>query len=248
MMPGPSGAVADAPGPYSNIASGTVLAMSMRDLVRWGTKLGLNTAGEAASAHMTGRAARDMRALAANMPFSHRYDGWGHGFMLFREAAPSMFGHDGGTAGTSTFLRIVPDRGAVWALSATGKKAGALYRTAERDLLESFDLGAALRTPPPGACASDLSIYHGRYGRNGMIFDVVPGIGGGLELRAGGEYAQTALHGQPLTPLRGHVFEVRLPDIDAVIWVSFHDFGPDGRPNLFFALERMARRVEGAGS
>ncbi|MET0273743.1 MAG: serine hydrolase domain-containing protein, partial [Phenylobacterium sp.] len=57
-------------GPYSNIGSGTVLAMSLPNLVRWGALLSDSDA-----------AAR-MSAVAAPLPYNHRYEGWGSGVTL----------------------------------------------------------------------------------------------------------------------------------------------------------------------
>lgn len=228
----------DAPGAYSNIASGTVLAMSMPDLTRWAVTQG---------ASQGGRVQRGMRARGVKTPFSHRYDAWGFGLMLFNEAAPMLYGHNGGTAGTSTFMRIAPERGMAWALSATGPKASLLYNEVERALLQSLKIQTPPRIPPSGACAGDLAAYQGRYERDGMIFDIVAGPGG-LTLKASGKFAQASLDGRPMKPLSGHVFEVALPELGLAVWVSFHDFGADGKPRLFCALERMARRTGEAGT
>lgn len=216
-------------GSYSNVASGTILAMTMGDLARWG----LNQRND-----------QIMRKVAVETPFALRYRAWGHGFMIFagKNEAP-LFGHDGGTAGTATFLRILPDAAASWAFAATGPGALALYRRIEPLL---FDLVGqqAPRSPIPcgGLPPTDLEPYAGRFERHRMSFELTP-MGTALRLNVGGDYASEILDDALLTPLTDRVFEARLPRAgNAAIWAAFDDFDAFGRPRLFFVSERMAAR------
>jgi CubicO group peptidase (beta-lactamase class C family) len=213
------------PGPWSNLASGTMLAMAPGDLARWA----LN-------------ANRETAAIAIETPYSRRFEGWGHGWMVFARS-PLVFGHDGGTAGTAAFLRVLPDAGTAWAFAATGRGAGAVYRKIEPLL---YDLAGAAAPPlrePPGGLPGPVSRYVGRYARGHMVFDVAE-TEGGLVLRVGGDYADPLLDGRRLDPLTDRVCALPLPQLGAVMWVSFHDFGDDGRPLRILVGERAAVRVE----
>ncbi|MBL8648047.1 MAG: beta-lactamase family protein [Sphingosinicella sp.] len=216
-------------GPYSNVASGTILVMTMGDLAHWGLRQ---------------RSDRIMHQMAVQTPFALRYRGWGHGFMIFagEDEAP-VFGHDGGTAGTSTFLRILPEASASWAFAATGPGALSLYRKIEPAL---FDLVGqrAPRHPQPGGGPPPASLerYAGHYARHKMTFDLSCSREA-LLLKVGGDYASDVLDGAVLVPLTDRVFEARLPKAgNAAIWAAFDDFSDNGAPRLFFVTERMAAR------
>jgi CubicO group peptidase (beta-lactamase class C family) len=220
-------------GPYSNIGSGTILAMSMPDLARWGLQL-LDTNG--------GRLRRDLTRPAVRLPFSHRYEGWGCGMTLLDGLGERLFGHDGGTASTATFLRVVPGARAAWAFAATGALAVPVYRQIEGLLREAFELPAPARRVTVVEMR-DIAAYEGCYQRHGMTFMLSAEGGGALRLRVSGSMSSSALDGLLLRPLNRQVFATTLPAIDAAIWVSFHEFEGD-QPQLFFVLERMARRTE----
>lgn len=220
-------------GPHSNIGSGTMLAMGMPDLVRWATAL-LDT----------GEIVRSMSTPAIQMPFSHRYEGWGFGVSLLDDCGNTLFGHDGGTAGTATFLRIAPKQNAAWAFAATGRASLAVYREIEPLLREEVGLGPAATHTPQGALPADLGLYEGVYARHGMTFTVQRRDDNALVLTTAGRFAFEMLNGLVLRPLDGQVFETRIPTLDALVRLSFHDFAADGRPQLFFALERMAKRTQ----
>lgn len=221
-------------GPHSNIGSGTVLAMSTGDLVRWGISL-LDT----------GEIVRRMQQPAVRLPFNHRYEGWGYGLTLLDGLGEKLFGHDGGTANTGTFLRIAPAARAAWAFAATGPMALATYRQLEPALRKFASVAPAPKRKPEGKPPRDLKPYEGKYVRHGMDF-TIKADRKMLRLIAGGSMSSPALSELKLRPLSPTVFEAELAALKATIWVSFHDFGQDGRPNLFFGLERMARRKEKA--
>ncbi|MDB5495564.1 MAG: ampC [Phenylobacterium sp.] len=222
-------------GPHSNIGSGTVLAMSMPDLARWGALLA-----------MSGEVASRMRQPAVRLPFNHRYQGWGFGVSLLDGMGAELFGHDGGTAGTATFLRIAPKSASAsaWAFAATGPDAVAVYRDIEPLIRETLGIGPAPPRKPQGAPPRDLTPYEGRYERHGMTFDIQAGEGETLLLSASGAMASPILDGLHLRPLTTEVFETTIPALDASIWVSFHDFASDGKPGLLSVLERLARRAQ----
>jgi len=221
-------------GPYSNIGSGTVLAMSPTDLARWGISL-LDT----------GDVVRRMQQPAVRLPFNHRYEGWGYGLTLLDGLGERVFGHDGGTASTATFLRIAPNTRSAWVFAATGPMAMATYRQLEPMLRKFASVPPAPKRVPAGKPPRDLKLYEGTYSRHGMDF-TIKAEGRVLRLMVAGTMAAPVLRGLKLKPLSPSVFEADIAALKATIWVSFHDFGADGRPNLFFGLERMARRKERA--
>lgn len=220
-------------GPYSNIGSGTVLAMGMPDLARWG-------AGLAASGDLL----RHMREPGVRLPFSHRYEGWGYGVSLFDGMGAGLIGHDGGTAGTATFLRVAPASGCAWAFAATGREAVAVYREIEPLVRESLRLEPAPAHRPQGAPPTALEAYQGCYRRHGMTFRVEAGADQALRLSLSGDYAPDDWVGLRLRPITAAVFETEIPSLKATIRVSFHDFDGAGKPRLLSVLERMARRED----
>jgi CubicO group peptidase (beta-lactamase class C family) len=222
-------------GPYSNIGSGTVLAMSMPDLARWGAAL-------AASGELLGR----MSEPGVRLPFSHRYQGWGYGITLFDGMGAGLIGHDGGTAGTGTFLRIAPKSGSAWAFAATGPEVTAVYREIEPLVREILRMEPAPVRRPQGAPPKALEPYHGLYRRHGMAFRVEAGADGAPTLSVSGDFASQDFVGLQLRPITADVFETTIASLKATIWVSFHDFGSDGKPRMLSVLERMARREESA--
>lgn len=241
FVEGKNGLAPDYFGPHSNIASGTVLAMSMGDLVGWAASHFASTAtGEVPS--LTAAMTQPVAAL----PHNHRYGGWGAGFTLMADRDETLIGHDGGTAGTSTFLRIAPHKRVAWALSATGSGGTAVYRDVEPILRRLAGLAPAPeRVPPGGPVPSDLSVYEGRFVRDGMSFTVRRHDARSLRLGVEGPLAPGIANGLVLQPLSAKVCAMRIPALDASVWVSFHDFDEHSRPRLLFLLERMARRNDG---
>ncbi len=224
--------------PHSNIASGTVLAMSMGDLVRWGAShLASGPNGDVS------QVTKEMRKVAIALPHNHRYEGWGYGFTLIDGVGETLIGHDGGTAGTSTFFRIAPNHGTVWALAATGPGGMAVYRQIEPLLRRLANIPAPARTPPGRPVPQDLDAYEGIYERDGMVFTIRKGEGLTLNLSVSGPMAPSIVDGLTLCPITAQVCELEIPALKATVWVSFHEFDVAGKPQLIFLLERMARRT-----
>lgn len=216
-------------GPHSNLASGTMLAMAPGDLALWG----LAQVDD-----------REMSRQVVATPSALRYRGWGRGFMLFDHGAEPVFGHDGGTAGTASFLRIAPSARAAWAFSATGPRTVALYRQLEPHLRAGLGMAPARSPEPPGSPPPErLDAYAGRYQRHGMTFDLRSTEAHDLTLEVSGDYAPTPFSGARLRPLTDRVFEADLPGLAASVWVGFDDFDAAGRPRLFSIAERMAARA-----
>lgn len=104
---------------------------------------------------------------------------WGLGWMLFDWGGERGFGHDGGTIGQSSFLRILPSKNAAVALLTNGGMTGLLYR----DLFSMIFQRLAGIAPPelPEAIEGlqfDAARYEGSYERISSRIDVVGGDGG----------------------------------------------------------------------
>jgi hypothetical protein len=101
-------------------------------------------------------------SLPRNMPFA--IDGWGLGWILSNWNGHRVIGHDGGTIGQYSFLRISPTRRVAFALLTNGGNAGALYQ----DLVDEL-FGARIGrrepqlTPPEQPPRVDPTRFVGRY-------------------------------------------------------------------------------------
>jgi Beta-lactamase len=100
---------------------------------------------------------------------------WGLGWILFDWDGRRVFGHDGGTLGQSSFLRVVPDAGVAVALLTNGGNAGDLYRELFGEVLaEMCDLRMPTGLAPPAEpVAYDADRYLGTYQRLGVRIEVV---------------------------------------------------------------------------
>jgi CubicO group peptidase (beta-lactamase class C family) len=104
---------------------------------------------------------------------------WGLGWILFDWGGRWLFGHDGGTLGQSSFLRVVPDAEVAVALMTNGGNTGELYDELFRGLLEEL-AGVTMpsRVEPPAQPVSvDLGPYVRVYERAGVRMEIAKGEG-----------------------------------------------------------------------
>jgi hypothetical protein len=90
---------------------------------------------------------------------------WGLGFERWGTPDGTVIGHDGGTIGQDSFLRIVPEAGVAVALLTNAGRPVALYRDVVEPLLADL-AGVHMPAPPrPPADPSpiDAARYLGRY-------------------------------------------------------------------------------------
>ena len=104
---------------------------------------------------------------------------WGLGVILFDWDGHAVYGHDGGTIGQSSRLRIVPDADLAIALVANGGDTQLVYQELFRDLLAELAgiaMPAPLRPPtdPPDV---DLTALAGAYQRLSVRYDLEPDDG-----------------------------------------------------------------------
>jgi CubicO group peptidase (beta-lactamase class C family) len=173
-------------------------------------------------------------------------DRWGLGWMLFDWGGRRVIGHDGGTIGQLSTLRILPEeRFAVAALTNTNPTGGLLTARAAAWLFnEVFGIETPGRPKPPDdAPALDLARYAGKYEKVGT--DVIIELNGDSLTS---QYINTGpLPGpqQPamrLFPVNEALFLEHESNMNVFQPIVFSGF-EDGRPRYCFASHRLARRV-----
>jgi CubicO group peptidase (beta-lactamase class C family) len=109
------------------------------------------------------------RLAAMRVPQLALPDGWstmhrGLGWILYGWDGREVFGHDGGTIGQFSFLRVVPDRRVAVALLTNGGEADAMYLEVFSELLaELAELAVPRFTTPAEPPAVDLTPFEGTY-------------------------------------------------------------------------------------
>ncbi|MBN9494201.1 serine hydrolase, partial [bacterium] len=103
----------------------------------------------------------------------------GLGWMPFDWGGERVYGHDGGTIGQSSFMRILPSRKAAVALLTNGGMTGLLYREMFGMIFERL---AGIAPPPipeaPEGLQCDAARYEGSYERISSRIDVAASDGG----------------------------------------------------------------------
>jgi CubicO group peptidase (beta-lactamase class C family) len=149
----------------SNAPAGSTLAMRPRDLLTF-VRMHLNE-GKADDGTQVLRpeSLLAMREPQVDVPDLGMTGQWGLGWMLFDWPGGDVIGHDGGTIGQASYLRVVPERGVAIALLTNGGDPGHLYHEIYTKLLDELaDITVPPRpTPNPAAAPADLSRYVGEY-------------------------------------------------------------------------------------
>lgn len=228
--------------PRSNGPSGTTLGMSARDLLtfaRFHKNTGVSTCGERL---LPAPLASAMRKTQVQTPLSSRYTSWGLGWMQYYWNGADTFGHDGGWAGMSAYLRISARHDFAAVLLANGPGSARLYQ----EVMEPVLLAGTGSLPPvspeaPSQSGFDLTTYCGRYARHGQYIDIEL-EDGGLKATLAGTYQES-----------GIAFEVKLCDRDRArcgfpglpqpVSGYFLEFDQNGRPVFFHVTERAFRRI-----
>ncbi|MDQ2955864.1 MAG: beta-lactamase family protein [Actinomycetota bacterium] len=157
-----------------------------------------------------------------------------------------VYGHDGGTIGQESFLRVVPDADVVLCLLTNGGRTQQLYQRFFAELLEQLcDLVVpALREPPATPAAVTRADYLGVYQRLGERIEIVEV---GDELRATltvsaalSDELPTEVAEATLIPVREGYFLARFDESDPWAGISFYT--ADGEKYLHHS-GRAARKV-----
>lgn len=232
--------------PRSNGPSGMTMACAARDLATFGRMHldgGLSARGQRILAPASISA---MRTLQVTNPFSHKYRGWGLGWMAFDDAVEKMFGHDGGAAGNCAFLRVLPAQRIVAALLVNAERGMPVYRDLfERRLheLAGIEVPPALTMPAHSSDLVDLALYGGTYQRHAQAIDLHRD-GQRLRARLHGEYVGSSDVVFELAPLSRDRFVAAIAQ--AHVPVHFFDFDSVGRPRCLHASDRAFVRRDAA--
>jgi CubicO group peptidase (beta-lactamase class C family) len=234
--------------PHSMAPAGSTLCASAADLVAFArTHLdgGVSATGETVLSPGS-VAAMQAPEVAIPDPWSMGSH-WGLGWILSDWQGRRVLGHDGGTLGQTSFLRLVPDAGVAVALLTNGGHAQDLYEDLFRELMaELCDISLPEPlTPPAEPVLVDPAKYTGTYERVANRIEVNE-AGGGLTVRVEvtgplAEVVDDPVASLPLVPVGEDVFVTREPDEQTWTPVVFYTL-PDGSRYVHMGA-RATRRV-----
>jgi len=191
---------------------------------------------------------QEMQAPQATLP-RHPGDGarqWGLGWMLFDWGGRRIIGHDGGTIGQNSSLRILPEERFAVAMLTNTTPTGSMLCTRVMRWLFGQHMGVEMEPfpkPPETPPAIDLSRYTGTYVKNEALIEITEAEGHLVQQAvntgplAASEPPSPAMH---LFPVDETVFLQQMPGTGVFQPVSFLQF-ENGRPAYFFAT-RLSRR------
>jgi CubicO group peptidase (beta-lactamase class C family) len=170
---GQKGALRQSPMPWlchGQKAAGATPMMSAADLIRFAVlhiDRGRSRSGEKL---LSAASVREMQKpqfrFKGNLVRS--LNAWGLGWMMMRWSGKRIIGHDGGTVGQYSFLRVLPEEDLAIALLTNGGDAGGLYEDLFRTLLKGLGGVDLPETPEVDEKLNErmkdaLSRYTGRY-------------------------------------------------------------------------------------
>jgi CubicO group peptidase (beta-lactamase class C family) len=172
---------------------------------------------------------------------------WGLGWMEFDWGGRRVIGHDGGTIGQNSSLRIFPDEDfAVAVLTNTSPTGGVMASSIMRWLFGLYGVELPRRPQPPEITPDlDLAAYVGTYEKLEMRAEITVTDGRlSLEFTNTGPLAGIA-PAQPPMPLLpvDESLMLQMPAPNFYQPMTFSHF-KDGKPKYFFT-GRVYKRVEG---
>lgn len=240
-----------APVPYlvrSNGPAGATPFGAARDLLRFARMHLEGGVGKDGAEVLSEASVRAMQEPQVAVPDGGMARQWGLGWMLFEWSGTRVIGHDGGTAGHNSFLRVLPGRDSAVALLTNGGNTAALYRRVMNAVLGEL---AGIELPPlpePAEVAIDPARYCGTYESRSQRLIVTerdrklslrmiartppwPGAEGGLGVEAA------------LQPISDSLFCYSLPASRFRNYVTFVGFAADGRASAIHLGGRTPPRV-----
>lgn len=232
--------------PRSNTPSGSRLALTAFELLAFAQMHLARGASPNCETLLSAESTALMQAEHTAVFPNNRYSAWGMGWMRFDFGGEAIFGHDGGVAGSSSFLRILPERNAAIVLFVNGPGYRELYRSTVDTLLREIT-GTDHSRPelqPLTKATFDLAPYAGHYARQGLEAIVAPD-GDSLSLHLGGEYGDPDSQPFKIAPVTSSLFVGLMPSLGVQIPVGFVDLDGAGRPSHIHVLDRAyPRRIE----
>lgn len=232
--------------PRSNGPSGTMLALSARELIRFAQvhmRGGKNEQGEQI---LSAASVAEMQRQQVQIPLSDRYCGWGLGWMIFNCDGKRLIGHDGGTAGVSSFLRYIPEENIAIALTVNSDSPWHVYKQVMDAVLKQT-LGIHLpsqhtaKMPPPGDV--DIGKLEGKYERYGQEYELTV-IDGKLTAESRGIHVEEGFGTLIFNMLSENKFSTQYPGVPFPLTGYFLDFDERGVPGYLHFTERAFRRLE----
>ena len=175
---------------------------------------------------------------------------WGLGVILFDWDGHFVYGHDGGTIGQSSRLRIVPDAGLAITLVANGGDTQRVYQEIFGELVSEL-AGITMPSPlaPPAEPPDvDLAVFAGSYQRLSVRYDLTPDDGrlvGTVTLSGPiAELTPDPVTKVTLTPVDGETFLLTDEEDETPVPAVFYEFR-DGVPQYLHTGARANPRVTG---
>jgi CubicO group peptidase (beta-lactamase class C family) len=172
---------------------------------------------------------------------------WGLGWMLFDRGGRRIIGHDGGTIGQLSTLRVLPEeRFAVAGLTNTNPTGGLLNGRAVAWLLnEVLGIETPPRPKPPDNLPSfDLAPYAGMYEKIGTRTKIALTRGGlTIEFQPTGPLPDIQRPPMRLHPVDAGLFLMHEPNMNIFQPVIFSSF-ESGRPRYCFTSHRISKRID----
>jgi CubicO group peptidase (beta-lactamase class C family) len=171
-----------------------------------------------------------LRDTGAEISIHGWLDAWCLGLARFDWPGVRAWGWDGVINGERSFLRILPDQGAVFVLLTNGSTGRGLYRSLVAELMQArFGfIVPPFELDPPSGTAGDLSRFAGVYAWPDRRVEVTASARGGLVIRTNrGEVEARQLDPQ--------VFVVDPEDPDNPT-VTFGAFDEAARPQVLYLM------------
>jgi CubicO group peptidase (beta-lactamase class C family) len=227
----------------SGPAGATPVAMA-RDLVRFARMHLDGGVADGGRRVLSAAAVREMQTRQVTLPPPDLASGWGLGWMLFDGP---VFGHNGGTMGQASFLRVAPERRVAVALLTNGGNPTALFREVVGAALGRYAGTTLPEVPEPNpAAAVDESLYLGRYARYAATLEIAQEAG--LVLKQ--HWLHPTISGTPdppplpLEPFDAGAFIGRAPATGEKLAVRFFEPDARGRPRYLRLEGRVHRRID----
>ena len=187
---------------------------------------------------------RAMQEVEFELPAGSMTPAWGLGWMLHDWGGERVIGHDGGTLGQASALRIHPASGVSMALLMNGGNSAALSRRVQEEVFGALaDIGPP-PLPEPSGITIDAERYVGSYERL-AVRQIVSAEGGTLTLRT--ESLQSPIEEAPqevtLQPISESLFEFRPAGTSFRNHASFLEPDAKGRPAYLHTGGRSTPRV-----
>jgi CubicO group peptidase (beta-lactamase class C family) len=156
---------------------------------------------------------------------------WGLGMILFDWDGHFLYGHDGGTIGQSSVLRIFPEGNMAITLLACGGDSESVYRTLFSEILTEV---AGVAVPPiPEAPETpvelDLTRYAGAYERLSNRYDLRP--------EDGKLVGTITLSGPLVEYVPDPVTKIEMTPVDETTFLVYAEGEPEPAPGVFYAFE-----------